>query len=61
LIENINSLAAANQWGHVQNWKNNVNTAHSWLTSGGKPRLNLLGFTMHHTLSPLASDEVLKK
>lgn len=61
LIENINSLGAANQWGYSSGWKNDVNTAHSWLTSGGKPRLDVMGFTMHHTLSPLASDEVLKK
>ena len=61
LMENINSLAAANQWGYVPTWKNNVNTAHSWQTSGGKTRFDLMGFTMHHTLSPLASDEVLRK
>lgn len=61
LMENINSLGAANQWGYSSGWKNDVNTAHSWLTSGGKPRLDVMGFTMHHTLSPLASDEVLKK
>ena len=61
LIENLNSLGAANQWGYSTNWKNDVNTAHNWQTSSGKPRLDLMGFTMHHTLSPLASDEVLKK
>ena len=61
LIENINSLGAANQWGYSPNWKNDVNTAHNWQTSGGKPRLDVMGFTMQHTLSPLASDEVLKK
>jgi hypothetical protein len=61
LIENINSLGAAYQWGYSPNWKNDVNTAHNWQTSGGKPRLDVMGFTMHHTLSPLASDEVLKK
>lgn len=61
LIENINSLGAANQWGYSANWKNDVNTAHNWQTSGGKSRLDVVGFTMHHTLSPLVSDEVLKK
>jgi len=61
LIENLNSLGVANQWGYSSGWKNDVNTAHSWLTSGGKPRLDVMGFTMHHTLSPLVSDEVLKK
>lgn len=61
LIENINSLGDANQWGYSSGWKNDVKTAHSWQTSGGKPRLDVMGFTMHHTLSPLVSDEVLKK
>lgn len=61
LIENLNSLGAVNQWGYSSGWKNDVNTAHAWQTSGGKSRLDVMGFTMHHTLSPLVSDEVLKK
>ncbi len=61
LIENLNSLGASNQWGYSNGWKNDVNTAHAWQTSGGKTRLDVMGFTMHHTLSPLVSDEVLKK
>ncbi len=61
LIESLNSLGAANQWGYSAGWKNDVNTAHAWQTSGGKTRLDVMGFTMHHTLSPLVSDDVLKK
>jgi hypothetical protein len=61
LIENLNSLGNANQWGYSSGWKNDINTAHNWLTTGGKPRLDVMGFTMHHTLSPLATDEVLRK
>lgn len=61
LIENINSLAPYNQWGYSPSWKSQVQTAHGWQTFGGHSRLDVLGFTMHHTLAPLASDEVLRK
>jgi hypothetical protein len=61
LLEGINSLADANMWGYSPSWKENIKTAKSWKTSGGFPRMDLVAFTMHHTLSPLVSDEVLKK
>jgi hypothetical protein len=61
LIESINSLSPTGQWGYQNNWQNNIITAKNWLTSGGKTRMDVLNFTMHHSLSPLVSDEVLKK
>jgi hypothetical protein len=61
LIQNVNSLAGANQWGYTGNWSGNFTTARGWTTNGGKPRLDIVGFTMHHALSPLLSDRVLKK
>lgn len=61
LIENVNSLAANNQWGYGNNWNNNFTTARNWTTSGGAPRMDLTGFTFHHALSPLLSDQVLRK
>ena len=61
LLESINSLAPTGQWGYQNNWQNNIITAKTWLTSGGKPRMDVVNFTMHHTLSPLVSDAVLKK
>ena len=61
LLESINSLAPSGQWGYQPNWASNILTAKNWLTSGGKTRLDLVNFTMHHSLSPLLSDEVLKK
>lgn len=61
LIENINSLADAGQWGYSNGWENNYSTARSWQTSGGNPRMDIVGFTFHHALSPLLSDEVLRK
>lgn len=61
LIENVNSLASASQWGYYGTWANEFKTARSWTTSGGKPRLDLTGFTFHHALSPLLSEKCLKK
>jgi hypothetical protein len=61
LMESINSLAPTGQWGYQSNWASNIVTAKNWLTSGGKTRMDVVNFTMHHTLSPLVSDEVLKK
>jgi len=61
LIENINSLANAGQWGYSPGWQNNFITARNWQTSGGNPRMDVVGFTFHHALSPLLSDRVLKK
>lgn len=61
LLESINSLATTNQWGYQNNWQNNIITAKNWLTSGNQTRLDVVNFTMHHSLSPLISEEVLKK
>jgi len=61
LIENVNSLASAGQWGYGSGWQNNYVTARGWTTANGKPRMDIVGFTSHHILSPLASDRVLKK
>ncbi|MFP4469569.1 MAG: T9SS type A sorting domain-containing protein [Bacteroidales bacterium] len=61
LIENVNSLANAGQWGYSPGWQNNFITARNWQTSGGNPRMDILGFTFHHALAPLISENVLRK
>ncbi|MNF23756.1 Glycosyl hydrolase family 57 [compost metagenome] len=61
LLENVNELAQANQWGYSNSWIQNIKDAKSWQTSGGFPRMEMVSFTMHHALSPLMSDEALKK
>ena len=61
LMENVNSLAQANQWGYSNTWTQNIKEAKSWKTSGGFSRMEVVSFTMHHALSPLLSDEALKK
>ncbi len=47
LIENVNSLANANQWGYYSGWNNNYSEARGWTTSDGFPRLDIVGFTFH--------------
>lgn len=60
LIENVNSLANANQWGYYSSWADNFQTARSWTTSDGFPRLDIVGFTFHHALSPLISERAFR-
>ncbi len=61
LMENINSLANAAQWGYETGWQSNFQTARNWQTSGGHPRMDVVGFTFHHVIAPLVSDRVLQK
>lgn len=61
LLENVNQLAQYNQWGYNNSWIQNIKDAKGWKTSGNFPRMEMVSFTMHHALSPLLSDEALKK
>lgn len=61
LIENVNSLADASQWGYSPGWEQDFTTARNWTTSGGQRRMDLTAFSFHHVLSPLVSKEVLRK
>ena len=61
LMENVKSLADAGQWGYYPGWESSFVTARGWTTSAGKPRMDVVGFTMDHALSPLISDKVLRK
>jgi hypothetical protein len=61
LIENVNSLANAGQWGYYSGWQNNYVEARSWTTSDGFPRMDIVGFTFHHTLSPLITERAFRK
>jgi hypothetical protein len=64
LMENVQSLAA-NGWNggngaYTLGWSNSFQTARSWTTSGGKPRLDLVNFTYHHAIAPLLDDQTLE-
>ena len=60
LMENVQSLAAAGQFGYAGGWSNSFRTARSWTTSGGFPRLDLVNFTYHHAIAPLLDDQTLE-
>jgi len=61
LMENVKSLADAGQWGYSSGWQNNFVTARGWTTSTGHSRMDIVGFSMNHVLSPLVSDKMLRK
>src|SRR3954463_3884190 len=59
LMENVQSLGAAGQFGYQGNWYTSNQTARGWTTTGGKPRMDLVNFTYHHALAPLLTDATL--
>jgi len=59
LMENVQSLASAGQYGYGSGWNNGNAAARTWTTSGGKPRLDIVNFTYHHAIAPLVSAETL--
>ena len=61
LIENVNSLANDGAWGYYSGWEGNFSEAKGWTTSGDHPRMDMIGFTFHHALSPLISERALSK
>jgi len=61
LMQNVNSLADAGQWGYSTGWQNSFIEARSWTTSGGKPRMDIVGFSLHHVISPLVDENCLRK
>lgn len=60
LIDNIRNLAA-NSWNYGSNWNAGNTEARSWTTPAGSPRLDLVGFSYHHSLNPLLPKEVMRK
>jgi hypothetical protein len=61
LMENIQSLALASQWGYASSWWSGYKEARGWTTGSGFPRLDIVAFTNDHVLSPLVSERTLKK
>ncbi len=61
LMENVNSLSGAGQWGYYSGWQSSFVSARGWTTSGGKPRMDIVAFTKDHALSSLLSDKMLRR
>ena len=61
LIDNVRSLGGNGQLGYGSGWWDGNREASSWLTPSGSRRLDLVGFTYHHSLGPLLPKSVFRK
>ena len=61
LIDNVRQLGAGGHLGYGSGWNSDNTTARQWTTPSGSPRLDMLGFTNHHSLGPLLPKEVMRK
>ncbi|MCS6770684.1 MAG: carbohydrate-binding protein [Kiritimatiellae bacterium] len=61
LIDNVRQLGAGGHLGYSSGWWNGNREARTWLTPSGSRRLDLVGFTYHHSLAPLLPKPVLRK
>ncbi|MCS7063364.1 MAG: hypothetical protein NZM04_04855 [Methylacidiphilales bacterium] len=61
LIDNVRQLAAHNQLGYGPGWWDGNRQARGWSTPSGSPRLDLVGFTYHHSLGAVLPKSVFRK
>jgi hypothetical protein len=61
LIDNINNLGANNQLGYGSGWWNGYREARNWYTPSGSRRMDMVGFTYHHSLAAVLPKSVLRK
>lgn len=61
LIENVRSLGRANNLGYGSGWYDGYREATTWTTPSGGPRMDMVGFTYHHSLGPVLPKAVFRK
>ena len=61
LIDNVRQLGSVNQLGYGGGWNNSYKEARGWNTPAGSTRMDLVGFTYHHSLAPLLPKSVFRK
>ena len=61
LIENVRSLGNAGELGYGSGWYDGYREATGWLTPGGSRRMEMVGFTYHHSLAPVLPKAVFRK
>jgi hypothetical protein len=61
LMDNVRQLGSYNQLGYGGGWNSGNTEARGWKTSGGATRMDLVGFTYHHSLAPLLPKSVFRK
>ena len=61
LIDNVRNLGGNGQLGYSGTWYDGNRQASGWLTPSGSRRLDLVGFTYHHSLGAVLPKSVLRK
>jgi len=61
LIDNVNNLGANGHSGYGTGWWDGNREATKWLTGGGSRKLEMVGFTYHHSLGPVLPKAVFRK
>jgi len=63
LIDNVRQLGAGGHLGYRGNWNAGIREARGWRTQNGTgaTRMDMLGFTYHHSLGPLLPKSVFRK
>jgi alpha-amylase/alpha-mannosidase (GH57 family) len=61
LIDNVRQLGSVNQLGYGSDWNSGFQESRGWKTPAGSPRMDLVGFTYHHSLAPLLPKSVFRK
>ena len=61
LIDNVRQLGSVNQLGYGGGWNSGYREARGWKTPAGSTRMDLVGFTYHHSLAPLLPKSVFRK
>lgn len=61
LIDGVRQLGGSGQLGYGGGWAGGNREARGWFTPSGSRRLDLVGFTYHHSLAPLLPKSVLRK
>ena len=61
LIDNVRNLGGAGALGYSGTWYDGNREASGWTTPSGSRRLDLVGFTYHHSLGAVLPKSVLRK
>ena len=61
LIEDVRSLGRANNLGYGSGWYNGYREAMGWSTPSGSRRMDMVGFTYHHSLGAVMPKSVFRK
>ncbi len=61
LVENVSSLGDHSSYGYSPGWNASNQEARGWLSSGGRPRMDIVNVTYHHCLAPLVDENALRK